>query len=369
MQRDGEWNISNSVKSAVRALKAYSLSGERGTIKINQNENPWDVAPEVKKAALDRLRDKPWSRYPGFIPEELQQRLAEFSNWNSDGVVVGNGSNELIQSLLMITAGPGRKVLISEPTFALYRQISTIMGSEVISVPLTPDFQYDVEGLIDATRQHSPVVTIICSPNNPTGTLIPDSDLERLLDFQDGIIALDEAYFEFSGRSASGLLERHPNLVLFRTFSKAMAMAGLRVGYLLAHPDLATEIRKAVLPYNLNIISQFAAVSALDSFESSFRPRIEAIVSERDRLYSELLTTRQFKPVKSHGNFMIVQSKIGPKTIFQKLLARGILIRDVSSYPMLSEYFRIRVGTPEENEELLDALRRIDSDPAATAEV
>ena len=348
-----------SIKNQVRALRAYSLSPHRASIKINQNENPFDAPPAIKQETLRRLEKRKWSRYPDFIPVSLQERLADFSSWQRDGVIAGNGSNELIQALLMVTIGEGKRVLISEPTFALYRQVTTVLGGDLISVPLTREFQFDVESLAREIEQKQPDVVILCSPNNPTGCVLSAEDLRRLLSIAPGLVVIDEAYHEFAQRSAVPLLNEFDRLVVLRTFSKAMALAALRVGYLLASPELVTEIRKAVLPYNLNAFSQTAAEVAIDLYEAELLPLVRAIISERDRLFDELKKIQGLSPIKSEANFMIAKATVGPKQIFDELIKKDILVRDVSSYPMLSEYFRISVGTPEENDLLVEALRAI----------
>src|SRR5713226_6234861 len=223
-----------SIKARVRELRPYSLRPDRARVKLNQNENPWDTPSKIKQETLKRLSDGAWSRYPNFVPQRLRERLAEFSGWTADGVVAGNGSNELIQALLMVTVSEGKRVLISEPTFALYRQITTVLGGEVVSVPLTPELTYDIKALRIALKSAKPDVIIICSPNNPTGCVMDPYDLVSLLEASSGLVVVDEAYFEFSEQTALALLEQHPNLVVLRTFSKAMAMAALRFGYLLA---------------------------------------------------------------------------------------------------------------------------------------
>src|SRR6266536_4643987 len=155
------------VKQQVRDLRPYALRTNHARIKLNQNENPWDASLKMKQETLRRLEDQRWSRYPNFVPEKLHQRLAEHSGWIADGIIAGNGSNELIQAVLMVTVGDGKRVLISEPTFALYRQISNVLGGEVVSVPLSSELNYDVAALWDTSRDAKPDVTIICSPNNP----------------------------------------------------------------------------------------------------------------------------------------------------------------------------------------------------------
>jgi histidinol-phosphate aminotransferase len=350
----------DKIKPRVRALKAYTLKPDRGAVKLNQNENPWGVPEAVRAETLRRMGRREWARYPDFVPAALHEKLAAFAGWRADGVVAGNGSNELIQATLMVTIGEGRRVLISEPTFALYRQVATVLGGEVLSVPLNDALGFDVDALLETIGRDEPDVVILCSPNNPTGCRINEDELERLLTSTRGIVVIDEAYFEFSGRTVAPLLERHANLAVFRTFSKAMALAGLRVGYLLAAPELAREVSKAVLPYNLNAFSQTAAEVSVELYETELRPTVGRVVAERERLFTELQNIEGLTPVRSHANFMVVRSGVEPRRVYDELLARhGVLIRDVSGYPMLEGYFRVSVGTPDENGRLLAGLRDI----------
>jgi histidinol-phosphate aminotransferase len=352
-------SVSNSIKESVRALKPYTLSPYRASVKLNQNENPWDAPAKIKQETLKRMKERLWSRYPDFTPQRLHERLAEFSGWQPDGIIAGNGSNELIQVCLMVIIGEGKRVLITEPTFALYRQITTVLGGEVVSVPLRADLQFDIAALLEVIEKRQPDVTIICSPNNPTGCVINDDDLVRLLKAARGLIVVDEAYHDFADHTAVPLLGDHENLIVLRTFSKAMAMAALRVGYLLAAPQLVQEIAKALLPYNLNAFSQTAAEVSIELFEGKLKPLVQAICAERDRLYAGLASISGLEPLRSHGNFMVVRSSLEPRRVFAELLQRDILIRDVSGYPMLRDYFRVSVGTPEENDLLLQGLREV----------
>ncbi|MDT5122678.1 MAG: histidinol dehydrogenase [Acidobacteriota bacterium] len=348
-----------TIKPRVRELRAYTLTPDRASVKINQNENPWDAPARIKEESLRRLSERAWSRYPDFVPANLHERLAGFAGWRADGVIAGNGSNELIQALLMVTVGEAKRVLICEPTFALYRQVTTVLGGEVLSVPLDDELKFDAAALMKVVREFEPEVTILCSPNNPTGCRISDSDLAALLETSSGLVVVDEAYFEFSGHTVAPLLRQHRNLAVFRTFSKAMALAGLRIGYLLAAPELTREVGKAVLPYNLNVVSQTVAEVALEMYEAELKPLVERIIKERERLYVEMKKIEGLQPAPSQANFMVVRSRLEPGFVFRELLRRDILIRDVSKYPLLKDYFRASVGTPAENDLLLAALREI----------
>ena len=347
------------IKPAVRGLRAYSLSPHRARVKLNQNENPWDTPLAIRDEILERFEAAKWSRYPDFIPATLHERLAEFAGLRPDHIIAGNGSNELIQAVMMVTIGPGKRVLICEPTFALYKQVATVLGGTVESMSLTSSLQYNSSLLLDVVEERQPDVTIICSPNNPSGCVIDDQDLIKLLNIARGLVIIDEAYHEFAEHSVVPLLEEHENLIVLRTFSKAMALAGLRVGYLLAEPDVVREIRKAVLPYNLNALSQIGAEVAIERYESDLRPLVQRILAERERLFAGLSEIKGLTPVPSRGNFMLVKSDKDPTQIFAELLQRDILVRDVSGYPMLRDYFRVSVGRPDENDRLLKELRSI----------
>ena len=349
----------NSIKPAVRALRGYTLAPHRASLKVNQNENPWDAPARIKEEVLRRFTERKWSRYPEFVPAALHERLAAFAGWKTDGVLAGNGSNELIQASLMVTMAPGKRVLISVPTFLLYEQIATVLGGDVETVPLTNDLQYDSEALLKAVNDRQPDVTIICSPNNPTGCLLDDNALRALLEASRGLVIVDEAYHEFSEHTVVPLLHEHENLIVLRTFSKAMAFAALRLGYLLASPALTSEIHKAVLPYSVNLFAQVAAEVAMEHYDTELRPLVRQIIAERERLFGQLSSVEGLTPVASKANFMVVKSATDPRRIFTGLLEHDILVRDVSGYPMLRDYFRFSFGKPEENNQILKAIGEI----------
>jgi histidinol-phosphate aminotransferase len=344
------------VKTQVLKVPAYTLHAYEAEIKINQNENPYDFPEDLKEETFRRFRERQWSRYPDFVPDSLRLRLSEFVGWPKDGVLVGNGSNELIQATLMVLVKNGTRVAIPSPTFTVYGLVSNILGAKVINIPLNPDFSYNVDELVSRSEESGAKVLIINTPNNPTGTVLGEEDLTRILENFSGHVLLDEAYYEFWGYSGLPLLKDYPRLIITRTFSKAMGMAALRVGYLLAHPELAAQISKAKLPYNINQFSLTAAELALENAER-FRPAIEAVLKERDRLGRELGEIPGVKVHPTRANFFLIEVPVAPRIVFDDLYRQGILIRDVSSYPMLSMCLRISVGTREENDRLLSALR------------
>jgi histidinol-phosphate aminotransferase len=345
------------IKPAVRSIAAYTLAARHAPVKVNQNENPYDVPETLKRRVLEQALGRAWSRYPEFDPRELLGKLAGFSGWRADGVLAGNGSNELIQALFLVTVAPGTRVVVPQPTFTLYALLTRILGGEVIDAPLGPELEYQPGELRQLQRELGAGLTIVCSPNNPTGGVLEPAELARLCEEADGLVVVDEAYHEFSGQTAVELLPRHKNLVVLRTFSKAMALAGLRVGYLLAAPELAREINKARLPYNLNFFSQAAALAALEEWEG-LRRNVERLIAAREDLLHRLYRIPGVRPYPSRANFILFElSEHDPRQVFELLYGRGVLVRDVTSYPRLARCLRVSVGSDEENERFLTALR------------
>jgi histidinol-phosphate aminotransferase len=344
------------VKEQVLRVPAYTLRAYQAEIKLNQNENPYDFPAELKEKIFNRYRDRLWSRYPDFVPDALREALAEFAGWRKEGLLVGNGSNELLQAALMVLVRDRTPVAIPSPTFMVYGLVAKILGARVINIPLRADMAYDVDQLILRSEEVEARVLIICSPNNPTGTVLAEPDLEKILERFSGHTLLDEAYYEFSGKTGLRHLEAYPRLIITRTFSKAMGMAGLRVGYLMAHPELAAQIAKAKLPYSVNQFSLIAAQVALEN-RDRFRPAIDEILRERDRLGKALSAVPGVKVYPSGANFFLFEFSVSPRIVFEGLCRQGILVRDVSSYPMLSRCLRVSVGTRDENDRFLAALR------------
>ncbi|HYK92198.1 MAG TPA: histidinol-phosphate transaminase [Acidobacteriota bacterium] len=343
------------VKEQVLEVPAYTLRTYEAEIKLNQNENPYDFPVDLKEETFRRYRERQWSRYPDFVPDVLRGRLADFAGWQRDGVLVGNGSNELLQATLLVLVKDRTPVVLPSPTFTVYGLISRVLGARVISVSLNPDMSYDVDGLIEELEEADARLLIVCTPNNPTGTLLEEHALKRILDRFAGHVLLDEAYYEFCGKTGLKYLASYPRLIITRTFSKAMGMAGLRVGYLMAHPDLTAQISKAKLPYNVNQFSLTAAEVALDN-AGRFRPAIDAILAERDRLGAELRSIPGIRVFPTAANFFLFEVPAPPRLVFDDLCREGILIRDVSAYPMLSKCLRVTVGTRKENDRFLTAL-------------
>ncbi len=344
------------IKTSVRQLQAYTLRHLEAPVKVNQNENPFDLPEPVKASVNEKMSQVAWSRYPPFVPTTLATKLARFSGWKEEGILIGNGSNELIEAVLMVVVEAGKRVVISQPTFTLYKLLTTILGGDCRDVFLTPQFEFDMPRLMESVQDAE--LTIICSPNNPTGGVLPHCDLRALLKAARGLVIVDEAYHEFSRQSVVSLLQDFENLIVLRTYSKAMAMAGLRVGYLLGHPYLVKEVTKAKLPYNLNVFSMAAAEAAIEHFHL-LKPQIDVLIEERERVFTELQGMEGVRALPSQANFIAFETPLGAKTLFEQLFAKGILVRDISRYPMLDRFLRVSIGTREENDLFLSALEGV----------
>ncbi|MFZ5625179.1 MAG: histidinol-phosphate transaminase [Gemmatimonadota bacterium] len=348
------------IKGAVQALPAYTLSAPVAPRKLNQNESPFDFPDELKREVLERAARMPWNRYPAFFPAELAARLATHYGWRPDGLLVGNGSNELIQASLSVALAGGDVVVAPAPTFSLYRLITGVLGGRYVPVPFDRDFQYDVDRLIDVARREEAKVIVLNSPNNPTGSALPDDAVEQVLEDTDALVLCDEAYQEFGGPTAVPLLERSSRVVVLRTFSKAMGLAGLRFGVALAHPAVAREIAKAKLPYNVNLVTLAAAGVALDH-AATLAERVARVRATRDRTHAQLSALPGLKVYPSAANFLLVRFLARPaREVFRRLIDDcGILIRDVSGAAELHECLRISVGTEEDMDAVIQALGEI----------
>lgn len=349
------------IKPAVRAMKAYTLMPHTYRYKMNQNENPLGYPPQLKEQVLARIREQDWARYPDFDLVELTEALAVHLGVLPTQVLIGNGSNEIIYNLMAVTVRDGDAVVIPVPTFSVYKLVATVMGATVCEpiMPLETLFALPTDEVIRQANEHQARLVVLCTPNNPTGRSVPIKDVRRICREVNSLVVIDEAYQEFSSQNMLELVGEFPHVVLLRTFSKAMALGGMRVGYCITNETLAREIHKGKLPYALNAFSEAAAVIALQNMPL-FRAEIDQILFERDRLYAKLDALPLAHPVPSDANFMIVRfDGFTPQQVFQHLLERGILVRDISSNIGLGDYLRLSVGAPEENDHLIEALREL----------
>ena len=343
------------IRQTIRSLSGYYDVKPDVEVKLDQNENPYDFPDTLKKETFDRARAEPWQRYYEMRPAELVRGLAALADWPEEGILVGNGSNELLMATLLATAAVGGRMLTVQPSFLLYGRLCQLLGAELVGVPLRDDLTFDVTAIRQAIERTDPALVVLCSPNNPTGSAIDPQDLQTIIDDCRGVVLVDEAYHEFSETSCRAVLDRSDNVVLLRTFSKAMSLAGIRVGYLLGPAALVGEISKAKLPFTLNPVSCQAALTAL-RHQASLREQIGMIIRERGRLLASLGERAGIAAFSSAANFVFLKAAGRGDAVIAGLAERGILVRKLRGHRLLEDSMRVTVGTPAENERFLAAL-------------
>jgi histidinol-phosphate aminotransferase len=348
--------VKELIRKEIHTLTEYTLRQYQARIKLNQNENPYELPQQIKDEILQRVGALSWSRYPPFVPQRQIEKLASFTGWREDGILIGNGSNDLLQLLFTSSLERGTVAVISQPTFTLYKILAQGLGAGIREVPMTSGFHFDTEGIIAAANESDARLIVICSPNNPTGTLVSREEIRTIIERTSALVVLDEAYVQFARESHASLLKDYDRLVVLQTFSKAMGAAGLRLGYAMLAPSLAKDLSKLKLPYSVNIFSLLAMETLVERWDT-IKGWIDLLKHEREIVLNELARIPTLAPYHSEANFILFESlERTPRQIFDALLAKGILIRDVSTYPMLGRGLRVTVGKPEENQEFINAL-------------
>ena len=348
------------IKPSVRKQAGYVLAAPPAPRKLNQNESPFDFPLELKRQIVETITSQPWQRYPEFSPTELRASLASYYGWTPEGILTGNGSNELIQATLSVTLGADDTLVAPSPTFSLYRLLTSVNGGRYVPVPLDDTFAFDIDRLVDAARREQARVIVLNSPNNPTGSVLADGAVERILTETQAFVVCDEAYQDFGGPTALPLLRQTSRLVVLRTFSKAFGLAGLRFGVALAHPAVAEEIAKGKLPYNVNVVTLAAARMAL-RHAPMLAERTREVIQTRDRFMAELRLVPGLTVYPSAANFVLFRCRSLPASdLFRRLLGEyGILVRDLSASAELAECLRVSIGTDEDMDAVLVAIREI----------
>lgn len=354
-----------SVGPEVLSLPVYTLetvSEAEPRFKLDQNESPWEPPRRVKERVARELLEAPWSTYPEFHADALRAALARHHDWPADGILVGNGSNELLALSVETFSTASRALLSAQPCFGLYRLYAVRAKAEALFLGPRADLALPVDELLAEAARRPDRPLLLASPNNPTGEALPPETIGELAAALDAPLLLDAAYSELADHDYRPLLDEHPNLVLFRTFSKAWALGGLRVGYLLAHPDLVAELIKVKLPYNVGRMSAAAALATLAE-AAAVRRRVEVLRRRREEWAAMLRAVggeRGLEVFPSQANFLLVRlpSAERARALHRGLAARGVLVRDVGGGPGLAGCLRISIGTRPAFRALRDALEK-----------
>ena len=324
-------------------------------IRLNTNESPFPPPEKWVQSLAQVAKDVQWNRYPDRFAQQLRETIALRHGVDASNIFVANGSNEVIQTILLTYGGAGRTVATFEPTYQMYAQIARVTGAEVVVGERRADFTLDSAEIERVMQRNAPAVTFLCNPNNPTGLVEPRENLEVLLESATGVVVADEAYAEFSDWSAVDMVREDRALAVTRTFSKTLSMAALRVGYVVAPKWMISDLEIAVLPYHLDAFKQGATIAAL-GYTEEMEARVAFIKSERARIES-VISQLNATVWPSGSNFILFRPEnVNAKEVWNQLLAAGILVRDCSSWARLEGCLRVTVGTEEENSAFLAAL-------------
>jgi histidinol-phosphate aminotransferase len=350
------------LRSEVKAAPAYNFTPHPATIKLDQNESPYDLPEALKAKVLAQLETLVFNRYPDLASESLRPKLATFHGWDERGIVVSGGSNILIQALVM-AAGIGHTVLTVSPTFSVYPLQAKVQGAHLIEVPLNPDFSLPIEALLNELAQGQGVF-FLANPAAPTGNVFSASQLERLAEASQSnwLFVIDEAYHQFSKTDFSYLAKRYPHVVSLRTFSKAFGLGGVRLGYALMQNELATHLQKLIMPFSVSglqlVIADVVLEDVLANKGSFVQARIDETLSERTRVMRELKSLPDVHVFPSETNFFLMRVP-NAEVFYKQLLQASIIIRCQDHLPGLTHCVRISLGTPAENDAFLQTTKRL----------
>ncbi len=328
-------------------------------VMVSANENPESLPEPVLQGVLERLSRLQFNRYPDPLANELRDAIAVHEGLQRECVLLGNGGDELLFNIALAWGGPGRKMLTAPPTFSVYANNAQLTGTDVVAIPRLADYSLDEDAILARVAQGDIDYVTITSPNNPTGRVARREFVEQLLDASDALVMVDEAYCEFAATTVVDLLGKHQNLVILRTFSKAFSLAGVRIGYILANPQVISEFAKVRQPYSVDAVSQAIALEVMGHLDL-FQSRIDAIIEQRSVLAEGLTALPGVYPHPSDANYILVHFEgVDAGELWQQLLDRGILVRDFSRAPGLENCLRITVGAEEQNQAVLATLQGI----------
>lgn len=344
-------NLKTLVRENVRNLNAYHVENIDCPIKLHANENPFPPPSDLLTVGEEGLSGFKLNRYPDPASQTLRQTLAQRLRVSADNLVIGNGSDEIIQILMQIFCSAGDKVAFPDPTFAMYAIIAQGMGLHPLPYPLDERWDFQAGAFMDLIEKQSPKIIFFSFPNNPTGNCFSQAEIKKVIERFRGIVVADEAYYDFSKKSFIQELGEHNNLIVLRSLSK-IGLAGLRVGFGVADPYIIEQINKVRLPYNSNIVSQTITENVLRNF-SPIQKQIDWIIQERGRLIQALSNIKSLTVYPSDSNFILFRVNSQPEKLFKKLMEKGILIRDLDSHPRLKGCLRVTIGSREENDQFL----------------
>ncbi|MFB6231068.1 MAG: histidinol-phosphate transaminase [Salinibacter sp.] len=363
-------DVLQHIRPAVRERSEYTVDMPSGIdVKLNQNESPFDLSEEMKEELLSAYAQVEMNRYPTEQPEELRHALAEYDGVDPECILVGNGSNEITYTFGLAFLDPGDPVVLPRPMFSLYEKVMRLQETDLTTVPPRDNFRFDAEALAAAAAETEAVLTVLTTPNNPTGLAMTLDEIERVVTASSGLVVVDEAYVEFNPEgTAIELLDRHPNVLILRTLSKGFGLAGVRLGYLIAHPEVVRELMKARLPFMVDRFAEQTALAVLRRIDR-VEERVRRMQASIETITEALQAMDGVEVVPSQANFVIFTTPVPADALQDRLADRGVLVRNMGGYPELEGYLRVSAGTETENNAFLAALEKslheLPPDPAA----
>ncbi len=348
--------IEKLLRAEVQNFKNYQIEKIPYKYKLDANEVFFNLPEDILENMANIVKETSFNIYPDTTADELRDEISKYCKVERENILVSNGSDEAIHLLNLAFVDKDDEILIPSPSFAMYSIYARLSGGKIITFPLGENFEYNLEIIFETMKKQNPKMIFICNPNNPTGTTIEPKDILKIVEKNESIVVVDEAYYEFCGKTVVEYVENYENLVVLRTFSKAFGLAGLRIGYAVSNKNLISYLQRVKPPFNTSSFSQKLAVYLLKS--GILSSRVEYILKEREILISELNRLKFVKVYPTESNFVLCEFK-DSEFVYKKLLENGILVRNFPKGSVLENCLRITVGSREANEYLLEVLKGV----------
>jgi histidinol-phosphate aminotransferase len=355
MDKNVTTNPADFIRRRIGEISAYHVEPYPADVILDANESPYPPPPALAGRLRKVMGEVAFNRYPDMNAVALRRAIAKMEGVDETEILLGNGSDEIISFIIQATLDPGGWILTPSPTFSMYKHTAYCLNVETAEIPLLDDWSLDIARTLDAIADKKPGVIFLASPNNPTANCVAPSALSAIIEAAPGLVVVDEAYADFADASVGPLFRERPNVVVLKTLSKA-GFAALRLGYMMADRRLVSEVNKTRLPYNINSLTQALATEVVNSWDELL-PIFGEIKKERARMSTAISAIPFMEPCPSQANFILARVTKDAQTVFSALLKSGVRVRWFEGSARLGNFFRITVGSLEENDRLINALK------------
>ncbi|HHY90038.1 MAG TPA: histidinol-phosphate transaminase [Clostridiales bacterium] len=346
-----------NIKESLRSLHPYSVQKERIRIKLDANENPYNLFQEIQEDFIEGIKRCDINRYPDTNSDELRLKIAAHIGVKEENVICGNGSDEIIQMIIYAFVDKGEYVITHRPTFSMYQSFANIVGGKVVEIPCDQNFCISEEEIIKEANEKKAKIIFLCNPNNPTGTVFSKESIRNILQNTESIVVVDEAYYEFFGETVVDWIHDYEQLIVLRTLSKAFALAGARIGYGIAGTSIMDILYRVKPPYNLNVFSQIIGALYLEKSDL-IQKSVEKIKKEREYLSEKLREIEHIEVFPSAGNFILIRTPFFSE-IMDACKKEGISLRSFPNEALLQNCIRISIGERKENDLLFNTIQEV----------